>query len=285
MEGRKDSKRVGKVYYLPYIKKGDKLDCNNYRCITLLDIAYKIFSNVLNERLKKITENLLGEYQCGFRKNRSTSDQIFTIRQMIEKHYEHNHDLHMLFVDFKRAFDSIDRYKLYQVMEDMNISHKLIRLVKMTMKNTTERVKVTNKLSNSFIINAYARQGDGLSPTLFILVLHHGVQRGTIFTKLSQICASADDIVIVARAQKKLTEVYLHLEDETSKFGMEINEKKTKYMVTSTYEHRRNTEDLRIGNKTFEVVQSFQYLGNITSNINNNNNKCIKERTMVGKKA
>jgi hypothetical protein len=52
---------------------------------------------------------------CGFRKNRSTSDKIFTIRQMIEKHYEHNQDLNMLFVDFKRAFDSIDRYKSWKI--------------------------------------------------------------------------------------------------------------------------------------------------------------------------
>ena len=82
---------------------------------------------------------------------------------------------------------------------------------------------------------------------MFILALHYGVQkidqRGTIFTKLSQICAYADNIVIVTRTQKKLTEVYLDL-DEKSKLGMEINEKKTEYMVTSTYEHRRNARDL-----------------------------------------
>jgi hypothetical protein len=112
-------------------------------------------------------------------------------------------------VDFKQAFDSIDRYKLYQAMEDMKIPNKLIRLVKTTMNNTTARVKVTNTLGNSFTINAGVRQGDGLSTTLFILALHYVVQkmdqRGTIFTKLSQICAHADDIVIVARTQKKLT--------------------------------------------------------------------------------
>jgi hypothetical protein len=203
---------------------------------------------------------------------------------MMEKHYEHNQNLHMLFVDFKQAFDSIDRYKLYQVMEYINIPYKLIRFVKTTMKNTTARVKVTNKLSNSF---TGVRQGDGVSTTLFILALHYGVQkidqRGTIFTKLSHICAYSDDVVIVARTQKKLTEVHLDLEEEMSKLGMEINEKKTKYMVTSTYEHRRNAGDLRIGNKTFKAVQCFQYLGNIIGNTNNNN-KSIKERIMMGSK-
>jgi len=69
--------------------------------------------------------------------------------------------------------------------------------------------------------------------------------------------------------------VHLDLEEETSKLGMEINENKTKCMVTSTYEHRRNAGDLRIGNETFEAVQSFQYLGNIIGNTNSNN-KCIK---------
>ena len=77
-----------------------------------------------------------------------------------------------------------------------------------------------------------------------------------------------------------LTKVHLDLEDETSKLGMEINEKKTKYMVTSTHEHRKNAGDLRIGNKIFKAVQSFQYLGNNISNINNNN-KCIKERSCL----
>jgi hypothetical protein len=65
---------------------------------------------------------------------------------------------------------------------------------------------------------------------------------------------------------------------------MEINENKTTYMVTSTYEHRRNAGNLRIGNKIFEAVQSFQYLGNIIGNTNNNN-KCIKKRIMMGNKA
>jgi hypothetical protein len=78
--------------------------------------------------------------------------------------------------------------------------------------------------------------------------------------------------------------VYLYLAEEASKLGMKINENKTKYMVVSTYEHRRNAGDLRIGNKTFEAVQGFHYLGNIIGNTNNNN-KFIKDRIMMGNKA
>jgi hypothetical protein len=58
----------------------------------------------------------------------------------------------------------------------------------------------------------------------------------------------------LSASQKKLTEVYLDLAEEASTLGMEINENKTKHMVTSTYEYRRNAGDLRIGNKTFEAV-------------------------------
>jgi hypothetical protein len=89
-------------------------------------------------------------------------------------------------------------------------------------------VKVTNQLNNRFTLNAGVRQGDGLSlPPCSFYPYSMESRRVIREAQCSQICAYADDIVTVARTQKKLTEVYLVLEDETSNLGMEINEKKT----------------------------------------------------------
>ena len=85
-------------------KKGDRLDCMNYRLITLLNVAHKIFAIILNQKLVDITETELGDYQSGFRANRSTIDSIF-IRQIIEKCYEYNIDVRNIFIDYTHAFN------------------------------------------------------------------------------------------------------------------------------------------------------------------------------------
>jgi hypothetical protein len=70
---------------VPVHKKGDKIDCNNYPGISLLSTRYKILSNILLSRLSPYIDEIIGDHQCGFRRNRSTTDQIFCIRQILEK--------------------------------------------------------------------------------------------------------------------------------------------------------------------------------------------------------
>jgi sorting nexin-29 len=89
----------------PIFKKGDKMACENYRGITLLHVVYKVLSSGLNGRMKRYSEDLLEEYQCGFRPQRSAADQIFIIRQVMEKFYEHECDLYILFIDYRQAFE------------------------------------------------------------------------------------------------------------------------------------------------------------------------------------
>jgi hypothetical protein len=92
---------------VPVHKKGDKTDCSNYRRISVLSASYKILSNIILSRLSPYKEEFTGDHQCWFRRNRSTTDQICYIRHILEKKWEGNETVHQLFVDFKKAYDSV----------------------------------------------------------------------------------------------------------------------------------------------------------------------------------
>ncbi|XP_062710555.1 uncharacterized protein LOC134288750 [Aedes albopictus] len=96
----------------PIHKKGDHLECENFRAITILNAAYKVLSQIIFRRLSPKTNEFVGSYQAGFIDGRSTTDQIFTVRQILQKCREYQVPTHHLFIDFKAAYDSIDRAEL-----------------------------------------------------------------------------------------------------------------------------------------------------------------------------
>jgi len=130
---------------------------------------------------------------------------------MIEKHNEHGLELYVYFIYFKQAFDSINWKRSFEAMDKMGIPQRLISLTRMTMCQTKARVKTDNQISAPFKFNKGVKQGDGLSTALFIvaLALHSAPQeidqRGTLYTKSNQICAYADDAIIVTRSENILT--------------------------------------------------------------------------------
>jgi hypothetical protein len=76
----------------PGHKMGDKTDYNNYREMSLPSTSYKILLNILLSRLSLCIDEIIGDHQCGSRRNGSTNDQIFCIRQILEKKWEHNNE-------------------------------------------------------------------------------------------------------------------------------------------------------------------------------------------------
>jgi sorting nexin-29 len=117
--------------------------------------------------LKEYSEEILGEYQCGFTPQRGTTDQIYVVRRILEKFYAHDINLHLLFIDFKNAFDSINQTKLLKSLVSFGIPRKIDRLVKMTLEGTQAKVIVDGKISAPFTIDKGVRQRDGLLATLF----------------------------------------------------------------------------------------------------------------------
>ncbi|XP_043064387.1 uncharacterized protein LOC122320288 [Drosophila ficusphila] len=109
----------------PVLKKGDPTICTNYRGISLIAISYKIPSSVICERLKPYTSTLIGSYQCGRRPGKTTIDQIFTLRQILEITNENKMDTHHLFDDYKAAFDSLTRERLYATMAEFGLQNDI----------------------------------------------------------------------------------------------------------------------------------------------------------------
>ena len=90
--------------------------------------TYKILSIILLTRLIPYAKEIIGDNQCGFRRNRSTIDHIFCIRQILEKKSEYNEPVHQLFIDFKIAYDSVRMEVLYKFIIEFGITRKLVRL-------------------------------------------------------------------------------------------------------------------------------------------------------------
>jgi len=110
-------------------QKGERNNPDNYRGISLLNIGYKIYSKIIANKLTVIAEILLLEEQNGFRKGKSCMDCIFSASQIIEKRKKFNIPTYIAFIDFKKAFDSVDRDKLWTIMLSRGIPTHLITII------------------------------------------------------------------------------------------------------------------------------------------------------------
>jgi hypothetical protein len=110
-------------------------------------LCTEMLSNILLSRLSPYVDEIIGDHQCRFRRNRSTTDHILCIRQILEKIWEYNETVHQLFVDFKKAYDSVMRDVLYNILIEFGVPMKLVRLIEMCLnevysKCTIDRIRV-----------------------------------------------------------------------------------------------------------------------------------------------
>lgn len=275
---------------VPIHKKGEKEECGNYRGISLLSIPYKVISKIILNRLEHYSNEVIGDHQAGFIKGRSTTNQIFMLKEIVAKYWEYNKEFFAVFIDFQKAYDSIIREKLWSQLEKFGIPRKLINLIRMTVTGSRCSVRINGCNCEPFEINSGVRQGDGLSPILFNIAIEEAMQiisqidLGVKVGAKVNILAFADDVVILAESfedVKTLTKVFIK---EAGKVGLKTNDKKTKYMhFTRNQNHREGS--LQVDGHEFDHVHEFKYLGVIISNRNtdeleiqnriNSANKCF----------
>ena len=102
-------------------KKGDLTKCDNWRGISLLDVVGKVIAGIICDRLQHLAEEVLPDSQCGFRKNRGCSDMIFTVRQLVENAWEHKLRAFLLYIDLRKAYDSVPRTALWAVLRKVGV--------------------------------------------------------------------------------------------------------------------------------------------------------------------
>ena len=251
---------------VPIHKKKDKACCENYRGISLLNVCYKILSQLINLKLKPYVREIVGEYQAGFMPGKSTTDQIFIMRQIWEKMWEYNREVYTAFIDFSKAYDSINRKHLYNILHDFKVPKKLCKMVQVCTEKTRAKVRYKGQLSEEFDILTGVRQGDACSPALFNLVMEkilrecesdeeRGIQLGVEHKWI----AFADDVAVVAEDKEHLRRMIVKIKQNAKKVGLEINENKTEVMKMA----RNGAEETEfiVDDLTFKTTEKFKYLG------------------------
>jgi hypothetical protein len=156
-------------------KKGDLSQCKNWRGICLLDIASKIFSNILVARLQNAQEVLGMEAQCGFRGERGTIDGLWNIAVALAKRKEHNLETWALYVDLVKAFDSVSREALFAVLRKFGLPDHFINLVARLHTGVTIKLKLGDddvEISSTIGV----RQGSCEGPVLFLFIMQAALE-------------------------------------------------------------------------------------------------------------
>lgn len=244
--------------------KGNRRDCANYRGISLLSIPGKVYSRCLETRARGIVEPQLAEGQCGFRPGRSTTDQIFTLRQVFEKAWEYNLDICACFVDLQKAYDRVPRDKLWGVMREYGVNGRLLNAIKSLYERSESCVRVNGVKSRSFRVNSGLRQGCVLSPLLFITFMDRidRRSRGGVGATVGRCSIDrllfADDLVLLGPTQSALQNALDSFDAECCEAGMVISTDKSKTLVLSRKPFQC---DLHVSGSLLEQVEKFKYLG------------------------
>ena len=251
---------------IPIHKKGSRLQCRNYRGISLLSIPGKVYASILDRRVRAITEDKLLEEQGAFKRNRSCIDQMFTLRQLGEKVIEKNKKMVMVCVDLEKAYDKVNRGLLWQVIDAYGVRGRLARAVKSLYVGCEACVRVLGENSEWFKVKQGVRQGCVMSPWLFNIFIDNTIREAResfvggveLRENTVQLLLFADDLLLVTEEEED-TQTNLRVINEVmQKWRLKINQKKTNVMAVC---RGGSTVDMSVNNEPIEVVRVTKYLG------------------------
>uniref|UniRef100_A0A671W6R3 ribonuclease H n=1 Tax=Sparus aurata TaxID=8175 RepID=A0A671W6R3_SPAAU len=257
----------------PIYKNGDKFDPNNYRGICVNSNLGKVFCNIMNTRLMSFLtkHNVLSKSQIGFIPKQRTTDHIYTLHTLIDKHINQNKNkLFACFIDFQKAFDSIWHDGLFYKIIESGIGGKTYDIIKSMYSGNMCSVKIGKMRTEYFTQGRGVRQGCNLSPGLFNIYINElattleksSVPGVSLHNEEVKCLLFADDLVLLSPTAQGLQQSLDLLEHYCQTWALTVNPKKTKIMI---FQKRSKTQDIqpkfKIGTQQVEYCTNYTYLG------------------------
>ena len=255
------------------IKKKDKdpRDPLNNRCITIMCCISKIYSKILNTRLQKYLEEnkILVEEQNGFRASRSCVDHIYTLCTILRNRKALGLDTFLAFIDYQKAFDSVDRSLLLYKLSQIGVVGNFYRAISSLYQNPKSRVILNEFETEYFDCPIGVKHGDCLSPTLFAIFINdlaEEVKQSGVGLELDpatvvNILLYADDIVLLAKNEEDLQFLLLIVENWCLKWRLEVNLTKTNIMHVRPKRKCQSMFMFIFDRKPVPYCTSYKYLG------------------------
>ena len=234
----------------------------------MIDTIAKLFAKLLLDRFAPERNLRVRPNQGGFRPGMGCVDQIFTLRRILEHRSKYQQPTSACFIDFKTAFDSVDRISLWQIMAADGVPIKLLNLIKAYYVSTTARVRAYGEESEGFNLSAGVRQGCPLSPMLFNYAIDWILERALPPYRGVQLSDDlwiadleyADDVVLLGAEPASLQPVLERIARYAADLGLSINPSKTKLMSTFI----GPVQPIVFNGEAIQQVSEFSYLGSLT---------------------
>ena len=256
-------------------KDQDPRDPLQNRCISILCCVAKIYSSILNARIQKYLEDnkILADEQNGFRASRSCIDHIFVLCSILRNRKSQKLSTFLTFIDFKKAFDSVDRNFLLFKLSQIGICGPMYNAIASLYSNPRSRIILNEQRTEYFDCPIGDKQGDCLSPTLFAIFINdlaNEIKQSDIGVKLNteqdigvlvNALLYADDIVLIAGTEEELQSLIFIVENWCKKWRLELNLTKTNIMHVRQKHENQSRFWFIFDQKSVPYSTNYKYLG------------------------